>query len=52
MKLIQLTEQGLAFVEETFAALQQVCTALLRAFSPAERRELHRLLTKLLGHTR
>jgi MarR family transcriptional regulator, 2-MHQ and catechol-resistance regulon repressor len=52
VKLIQLTEQGLAFVEETFAALQRVYAALMRPFSPTEQRELHRLLTKLLGSTR
>jgi DNA-binding MarR family transcriptional regulator len=52
VKLIQLTEQGLAFVEETFAALQRVCAALMRPFSAAEQREFHRLLTRLLGNTR
>jgi MarR family 2-MHQ and catechol resistance regulon transcriptional repressor len=51
VKLIQLTERGLAFVEETFAALQQICAALMRPFSPAEQRELYRLLHKLLGST-
>jgi len=52
VKLIQLTEQGLAFAEETFAALQRVCAALMRPFSAAEQREFHRLLTRLLGNTR
>jgi DNA-binding MarR family transcriptional regulator len=51
VKLIQLTEQGLAFVEETFTALQRVCAALMRPFAPAEQRELHRMLTRLIGST-
>jgi DNA-binding MarR family transcriptional regulator len=48
VKLIQLTERGLAFVEETFVDLQRLCAALLQPLSEAEQQQLRRLLSKLL----
>jgi MarR family 2-MHQ and catechol resistance regulon transcriptional repressor len=52
VKLIQLTERGLAFVEETFVDLQQLCATLLHPLSATEQQQLRRLLGKLLRHQR
>lgn len=49
VKMIHLTEAGLAFVEETFQSQLNVCLALLQPLDVEERQELRRLLRKVIG---
>ena len=52
VKMIHLTETGLAFVEETFQSQLHVCLVLLQPLEVEERQELRRLLHKVVGPPR
>ncbi|MFQ5693255.1 MAG: hypothetical protein ACE5IM_09460 [Nitrospinota bacterium] len=47
--MIHLTRKGLNIVEETFEGLVDLCTDRMKSLSGAERKELIRFLSKLLG---
>jgi MarR family 2-MHQ and catechol resistance regulon transcriptional repressor len=48
VNLIQLTQHGFDFLRESHEALVEQCEEELRLLSPAERKELNRIASKLL----